>query len=91
MTTQPNFHNYGKYSSDNYGAHTLCFTDPQGNNFYYSYQTLVAYRKSGGSIVVRQNDWGTTTGKHLNWIDGGRKAERLSADDFAAKLKADFN
>jgi len=37
--------------------------------------------------VVRKNDWGATTGKHLNWIDGGAKADRLGADAFQGKLE----
>lgn len=90
MSNQPNYHNYGEYSNSNYGVHTLCFTDPQGNDFYYSYKTLVAYRKNGQGLVVRQNEWGSTTGKHLNWIDGGKKDQRLSADDFQARFKRDF-
>ena len=32
--------------------------------------------------VVHQNDWSNTTGKHLNWIDGGDKSSRVSADEF---------
>ncbi len=27
------FSNYGNYSSDNYGKHSLVFTDPKGKDF----------------------------------------------------------
>jgi hypothetical protein len=49
----PSFQTYGEYSSDNYGAHTLVFTDANGNDFYYSYRTLVAVRVRGHGLVVR--------------------------------------
>lgn len=66
--TIPKFRSYGHYSSDNYGAHTLMFTDSKGNEYYYSYETLVAFRISDEFHIVK-NLWGPTTGKHLNWIN----------------------
>lgn len=60
------YYNYGEYSSDNYGAHTLCFTTPTGK-YWFSYNTLVAFRIDGEFHIIK-NYWGTTTGKHLNWI-----------------------
>ncbi len=86
---QVNFRNYGSYSSNNYGVHTLCFTDAKGNEFYFSYETLVAF-KHKGILYVRENIWGTTTGKHLNWIDGGCKEDRLSHDEFIKKYNECF-
>lgn len=88
MNTLPRFSNYGQYSSDNYGAHTLVFTDANGNDFYYSYQTLVAARVRGHGLIVHTNDWGPTTGKHLNWIDGGNRDARVSREAFTATLQA---
>lgn len=52
--------------------------------FYFSYQTLIAFRTEG-KTHIRQNEWGTTTGKHLNYIDDD-KSIRLSSYDFEAKL-----
>lgn len=83
----PSFGSYGQYSSGNYGTHTLVFTDASGNDFYYSYHTLVAARVRGHGLIVRQNDWGPTTGKHLNWIDGGDKSSRLPVAQFDATLR----
>lgn len=34
---------------------------------------------------VCENCWGTTTGKHLNWIDSN-KNNRLKRDEFKTKL-----
>ena len=79
--------NYGQYSSENYGAHSLAFETKQGD-FYFSYDTLVAFRSNKtGKRYVRKNVWGTTTGKHLNWIDGGNKENRLDREDFEKALK----
>jgi hypothetical protein len=57
---------------------------------WFSYDTIVAFQ-SGGTRVVCENVWSTTTGKHLNWIDGGdkeAKAERENVTDFGAMLEA---
>ena len=85
MNTIPSFESYGNYSSSNYGAHALVFTDPNHNAFYFSYKTLVAFRHNG-CLYVTQNRWGPTTGKHLNWIDGGNKSGRLTQTQFEAQL-----
>ena len=66
----PSFNTYGNYSSDNYGAHCLVFRSPT-IDVYFSYKTPVAFETIETGLVVRENDWGPTTGKHLNWIDGG--------------------
>ena len=77
--------NYGNYSSDNYGSSRLVSVGEI--DLYFSYETVVAFRAPGYGLVVRQNDWGTTTGKHLNQIDRGNKKARLSGEEFEAKLK----
>src|SRR5438045_3544996 len=72
---------YGNYSSSNYGAHALQVR--VGNaTVYFSYETPVAFRIGSGPLVVRENDWSTTTGKHLNAIDGGDKKSRVSGAKF---------
>jgi hypothetical protein len=82
----PKWSVYGSYRG-NYGAHALVFTDAQDNRFWFSYRTLVAFDIPGGK-VVHQNDWGPTTGKHLNAIDGGDKKARVSDAVFKAKFQA---
>lgn len=89
----PQFEVYGDYSSRGYGSHALRFWDANGNVFWFSYETLVAFKKIGGERVVRKNDWSTTTGKHLNAIDGGdkeAKAARVTKEVFEVKLKEAF-
>ena len=78
--------NYGNYSNNNYGSHSLAFSDNFGNDYYFSYDTLIAFRGNEG-LVIHQNDWGKTTGKHLNWINTDKKI-RVNSDTFQAKLKA---
>lgn len=82
----PSFKSYGEYASSNYGVNSLMFSLPNGVTFYYSYTTLVAFRAPSIGLVVRQNDWSTTTGKHLNWIDGGDKKNRVTAEQFEERL-----
>lgn len=76
--------NYGYYSSYSYGVHTLAFEDVYGNTYWFSYDTLVAYRINGEFHILK-NYWGTTTGKHLNWIDPD-KSKRESQEDFDRRL-----
>lgn len=52
---------------------------------FFSYETLVGFRTEGKTVVI-QNQWGSTTGKHLNHIDGGNKAARFTPEKFANEL-----
>ena len=76
--------NYGEYSSNNYGAHTQQI-DIGNLQLWFSYNTVVAFAGENGR-KVSQNVWGTTTGKHLNWIDGGNKSVRLPSEEFDRQL-----
>jgi hypothetical protein len=78
--TLPKISTYGNYSSTNYGAHCLKVDLPQAD-FYFSYDTLVAFYTHKTGLVCRQNDWSTTTGKHLNIICPNKK-ERVPAEKF---------
>ena len=60
--------------------------------YWFSYTTCVGFLdySTGRGIVVRENVWGPTTGKHLNEIDGGdarAKARRVNAETFAILLE----
>lgn len=82
--------NYGDYSSSNYGANSIAIRMGT-RTVYYSYDTVVAFcgTNSQGKEFdcVCQNLWGSTTGKHLNWIDGGNKKARLSKNEFEKQLQ----
>lgn len=85
MTNLPKVSNYGEYSSNNYGTHTL-EVDLGPLTLYYSYSTIVAFRDENG-LHCLQNSWSTTTGKHLNWIQPDH-AQRLPSDEFENELHA---
>lgn len=76
--------NYGEYSSRNYGAHSLAI-QVGTLTLYFSYDTVVAYSICG-EAVVSENQWGTTTGKHLNWISQDKKA-RIPWTEFEQRLQ----
>lgn len=60
-----------------------------GTTVWFSYTTAVAVEDSEGNLTVHENNWATTTGKHLNRIDGGdkeAKARRVTSDIFKAAL-----
>ena len=52
---------------------------------YFSYETCVAFRHDH-QLRVSENVWSTTTGRHLNEIDGGNKKSRLAREEFVADL-----
>ena len=61
---------------------------------WFSYETPIAFLMCLPNmhtpeepwLWVRQNEWGTTTGKHLNMIDNGRKQMRIPGDRFVRQL-----
>jgi len=61
-----------------------------GIDFWFSYDTLVAVVRCG-TYFVAENRWSGTTGKHLNYIDGGDKKNRLNKEAFEAKVKEIIN
>lgn len=63
------------------------FTDNHGREFYFSYSTLVAFRPNPyADLVARVNDWGPTTGRHLNFLQPDHK-KRLSETAFQEALE----
>lgn len=54
--------------------------------FYFSYETCIAFRTPDYGLIIRENDWGPTTGKHLNYIDPD-KSIRISGEDFETMLE----
>ena len=53
---------------------------------YYSYTTPIAL-EIDGVLKVSENQWTITTAKHLTWIDGGNKKDRLKPEEFNQLLK----
>lgn len=79
------FASYGNYASSNYGVNALVFQDVNKVLYYFSYKTLVAFEHISTGLVIRENIWGNTTGKHLNWIDAD-KSKRVNTETFFEKL-----
>ena len=84
MATVPTIKSYGDYSSSNYGAHSLQVGIGK-LTLYFSYQTVVAFEDYDGDLVCSVNNWSTTTGKHLNWIQSDKNRR---VKDFDARLSA---
>lgn len=82
-TMLPKISTYGEYSNSNYGAHCL-EVDLGPLSLYYSYSTIVAF-SDGHGLVVSENVWSKTTGKHLNWIQNDKK-QRVSHEEFERQL-----
>jgi hypothetical protein len=56
---------------------------------YYSYKTPIAFwSREMARYIVRKNDWGPTTGKHLSYIDCGQKDSRVDGATFERLLNA---
>ena len=89
MRELPAFENYMESSSRNYGLNSLRFIDHKGNCFWFSYNTLVAFRSLKSGLVCIQNYWGPTTGKHLNAIERDHK-KRVDQDTFDRLYKETF-
>lgn len=56
---------------------------------HFSYKTVIGYQTAETGLVVRENEWGPTTGKHLNYLDGGSKdakSRRLNGKHFEREL-----
>ena len=57
-----------------------------GYMVYYSYNTAVGIRLDS-KLVLSENVWSTTTGRHLTWIDGGSKEAKESRIKYSDLLK----
>lgn len=57
-----------------------------GATYWFSYSTCIAMQRGSEPRVVSENCWGPTTGKHLNYIDGGNTAARLDRAEFEKLL-----
>jgi len=60
---------------------SLQFFDADGNVFWFSYKTLIAFKPINGSIVCMQNYWKTTTGTHIKEIQPD-KSKRVTQETF---------
>ena len=81
----PSIESYGQHRSQNYGIHCLLVT-VGGLEIFFSYKTPVAFRTIAAGLVCSENEWGSTTGKHLNWIQRDKKL-RVSRTEFETRFR----
>lgn len=85
MLEMVSFTNMNENSAKNFNRVTVGRID-----LYFSYETVVAFQLGGEDIVISENNWGTTTGKHLNWINTD-KSIRVSSEEFTKQLNDCMN
>jgi len=81
--TDINIRNYVDYSSNNYGSSRSVYIGSL--TLYFSYDTVVAFSSPKTGLVIRKNDWSTTTGRHLNAINENKKI-RIDGEEFEKQL-----
>lgn len=89
-----NLPSFETYCPNTTGHNALQFDLGSGFLVWFSYRTPVAFHAPGTSTIVRENEWGPTTGKHLNSIDGGSapaKKLRLDGEAFQSALQVALN
>jgi len=80
-----NISSYVNSKSSNYGVNSLLVEIGQ-LDLYFSYRTVVAFRTAATGLVVSDNQWGPTTGKHLNAIESNHDV-RVSRSEFEEQLE----
>lgn len=83
--TIPKIAHYGKYEKTSSGKANVTLLTMDRLRLYFSYKTPVAFYDAENKLVIRENDWGPTTGKHLAWINPD-KSIRVPSEIFEAKL-----
>lgn len=53
---------------------------------WFSYETPIAVKDENGAVWVRKNDWGKTTGKHINIIKNSYVHTEVSGEVFENML-----
>ena len=71
---------FGKYNVNN--ALVLSVNDLR---VWFSYNTIVAFSTPKAGIVCSENNWGVTTGRHLNAIQPDKK-KRIPYEKFKKKI-----
>ncbi len=73
-------------------AANFCYVRIEGKiTVWFSYKTPVAFSMPNGDLVIRQNDWGQTTGKHLNMLDKHQRYARIPGVEFESLLEKELS
>lgn len=66
------------------------FTLSNDVEIYFSYETPIAFLTSEG-VLVSENVWSRTTGKHINWIKNNRNITQVPNEEFSEQLDRYYN
>ena len=87
MTNPVSLGKYGGYKGHNYGSNAMQLLLPW-ITVWFSYSTPIAFdSKRFKHMVIRENDWNQTTGKHLRWAQGNVAVIEMCSKDFEAALE----
>ena len=95
MATKIERFNFNQNTARNANGYVL-MNGESSLRVHYSYNTIVAclgFIKGRYVELISQNEWGSTTGKHLNWIDRD-KTKRIDHNEFMKQyreLERNFN
>lgn len=53
---------------------------------WFSYETPIAFKKTNDITYVRQNQWGRTTGKHINMVKANNTCVEVTGEEFEQML-----
>ena len=59
----------------------------QGSVVWFSYETCIGFKREYGCAIVRENQWGKTTKKHINHIKNEHEYIQLNNEDFTKELR----
>ena len=58
---------------------------------WFSYVTPICFQVEDRKKVMRRNDWGMCTGRHMRCIDPKGEIERISGEEFLERLQVVLN
>jgi hypothetical protein len=58
-------------------------------SIWFSYETPIAYSDDYGNLYVSNNEWSSTTGKHLNYIESD-KSKRIPHNLLISIINSSF-
>lgn len=83
----PTITSYGGYKQSS-GSTINCLLLTVGSlRVYYSYRTPIAFYDVNNNLIVRENEWGPMTAKHISWLPKTDLPQLPSAQFDAALVK----
>ncbi len=76
----PRIYSYSNAPSASAQANAMAVSIQGKGTVFYSYDTAIAFRDTKGNEYVSQNEWQTTTGKHINMINRNKSIRIPNAE-----------